>query len=223
MDYQIKRSKRKTMALMVLPDGTVEVRAPLKTPSAVIHRFVISKQEWITQKQTNFMQRLAQRNQLLSSPVKQVRLLGQLWPVNDHNINQKITFDGQSFGLPSGTLEELQTKIIAFYKHFAKKYLFLRVQALSSLTALTPTSVRITSATGSWGSCSYKNSLSFSWRLILASPQTIDYVIIHELCHISEHNHSQAFWDLVSNFVPNWKSERKKLNELADILRQEGW
>ena len=71
MEYQIKRSKRKTMVLTVLPDGHVEVRAPLKTPAELIERFVRSKQDWIAEKQALSLQRLSQRDALLAGPVRQ--------------------------------------------------------------------------------------------------------------------------------------------------------
>ena len=222
MEYQIKRSKRKTMVLTVLPDGHVEVRAPLKTPAELIERFVRSKQDWIAEKQALSLQRLAQRDALLAGPVRQLRLLGTHWPA-DSRSNRQPAFDGRAFLLPPGTLRELQPGIIALYKQLAKGYILSRVQELSGHTGLTPTGVRITSAAGSWGSCSGKNALSFSWRLILAPPRAIDYVILHELCHTREHNHSPAFWALVAHFMPDWRTARSSLKALAEELRLEGW
>lgn len=222
MDYQIKRSRRKTMVLTVLPDGCVEIRVPLKTPAELIDRFICSKQDWIAEKQALSLLRLSQRDAVLAKPVHQLRLLGTYWPV-DSRINQPLSFDGRTFLLPPGTLQELQPDIILLYKQLAKDYILPRVQELSLHTALTPTSVRITSAAGSWGSCSGKNALSFSWRLILAPPQAIHYVILHELCHIREHNHSPAFWALVTHFMPNWRTARDSLKPLAEELRLEGW
>lgn len=222
MDYQIKRTQRKTMVLAVLPDGRVEVRAPLNAPAELIDRFIRSKRDWIAEKQALSLQRLSQRDAALSEPVCQLRLLGKYWPV-DSRISQPFSFDGRSFLLPRGTLRELQPGITALYKQLAKDYIRPRVQELSRQTGLIPTGVRITGAAGSWGSCSGKNALSFSWRLILAPPRAIDYVVLHELCHIREHNHSPAFWALVVHFMPDWAAARASLKPLAQELRLEGW
>lgn len=62
-----------------------------------------------------------------------------------------------------------------------------------------------------WGSCSSKGNLNFSYRIIFLSPEAQDYLIVHELCHLKEFNHSQKFWDLVAKQVPNWQEIHQKL------------
>ncbi|MCA9386358.1 M48 family metallopeptidase, partial [Candidatus Dojkabacteria bacterium] len=59
-----------------------------------------------------------------------------------------------------------------------------------------------------WGSCSSKGNLNFTWRLIFAPLEILDYVVVHELCHLKEQNHSQRFWDLVAEQVPDYKKKR---------------
>lgn len=62
-----------------------------------------------------------------------------------------------------------------------------------------------------WGSCSKKGNLNFNWRLIQLPPELADYVIVHELCHLKELNHSQRFWDLVGQAIPDYKERRQAL------------
>jgi predicted metal-dependent hydrolase len=79
-------------------------------------------------------------------------------------------------------------------------------------------SVGITSARGRWGSCSGKNAIHFSFRLIYAPKDVIEYVIVHELAHTKHHDHSKAFWAEVAKFVPDWKVKRAWLKEYGGLM-----
>ena len=95
----------------------------------------------------------------------------------------------------------------------AKEYLPMRVDYWSNIMGLTPAGLKITSARTRFGSCSGKNSICFSWRLMLYPPEAIDYVIVHELAHIRHHNHSPAFYALIEQYLPDWKTRMKLLKE----------
>ncbi len=92
----------------------------------------------------------------------------------------------------------------------AAQVISARVQYFSSLMGLVPTGVKITAAQKRFGSCSAKNSLCFSWRLMQYPPAAIDYVVVHELAHIRYHNHSAAFYALVEQYLPDYR-EREQL------------
>ena len=78
---------------------------------------------------------------------------------------------------------------------------------------LHPTGLRITSARTRFGSCSAKNSICFSWRLMQYPDAAVDYVVVHELAHIREKNHGRAFYALVEQFLPDWRERRALLKE----------
>lgn len=84
------------------------------------------------------------------------------------------------------------------------------VKRYSEIMELRPSSVRITSAEKRFGSCSGKNSLCFSWRLMAYPIEAVEYVVVHELAHIKHHNHSSAFYSLIEKYMPDYK-ERQKL------------
>ena len=96
-------------------------------------------------------------------------------------------------------------------RHLAKEYIPRRVAQLAPLVGVTPTGVKITSARKRFGSCSGKNSLCFSWRLMQYPSAAIDYVIIHELIHILHHDHSAAFWAAVAQVMPDYKQRQALL------------
>ena len=95
----------------------------------------------------------------------------------------------------------------------AKEYLPMRVDYWSGIMGLVPSGVKITSARTRFGSCSGKNSVCFSWRLMLYPSEAIDYVIVHELAHIRYHDHSPAFYALIEQYLPDWKARMKLLKE----------
>lgn len=96
----------------------------------------------------------------------------------------------------------------------ANEYIPQRVIYLSKQLRLPVTKIKITSAKSYWGCCNIKNEVSFSWRLMLATPQTIDYVIIHELAHTKHHNHSSKFWKEVEKIMPGYKECKEELKQI---------
>lgn len=112
--------------------------------------------------------------------------------------------------IPSITRAELKK-----LKVCAQDKILPRVEELSESTGLTYKGARITSARQRFGSCSIANSLCFSAFLVLAEQEEIDYVIVHELCHTVEHNHSNRFYALVERFLPDWKACEKKLKKIV--------
>ena len=93
----------------------------------------------------------------------------------------------------------------------AKDYLPRRTAHWSAVMGLVPAGIKITSARTRFGSCSSKNSICFSWRLMLYPPEAIDYVIVHELAHIRHHDHSPAFYREVEAYLPDWRACRALL------------
>ena len=89
----------------------------------------------------------------------------------------------------------------------------MRVDYWSDIMGLTPTGLKITSARTRFGSCSGKNSLCFSWRLMQYPREAIDYVVVHELAHIRHHDHSPAFYALIERYMPDWRERMKLLKD----------
>jgi len=99
------------------------------------------------------------------------------------------------------------------YRKLARAYLRRRLEQLARLNGFNFKKFRLSSARTRWGSCSAKGTISLTWRLILAPPEIIDYVIIHELAHTREKNHSRAFWNLVAKHLPDFRQRRRWLKQ----------
>lgn len=107
----------------------------------------------------------------------------------------------------------LSKQEIVLLKAAAKEYIPPRVKYYSEIMGLFPSAVKISSATKKFGSCSGKNSLNFSYKLMLYPKDVIDYVIIHEISHIMHHNHSKDFYKLIEKFMPDFRNKEYILKE----------
>ena len=107
---------------------------------------------------------------------------------------------------------------VSYYKKQAKHLIPVRVKALSALTGFAHKGIKLTSGRKRFGSCSSKDCLTFSWRLLLAPENVLDYVIIHELAHTVEKNHSKKFWDKIEVLMPGYKTAHTWLRDNGAAL-----
>ena len=218
--YQIIRCKRKSTAIYVKEGGTVVVRAPFLISNEQIDAFVQSHYHWILLKQSE-QQSLQQKKEHFSvTDQDTLTVLGREYPVVYGN---QVYFNGTVFEIPEIDFSQIKPQVIAEYKRLATKIITERVGYFSELTGWKAESVKIGSAKTRWGSCSGTNNLNFTWKLIFADLNTIDYVVLHELAHTKEHNHSQRFWNLVAKYMPNYKKIRGNLIAVQKKLMQENW
>jgi len=221
-NYILYRSKRKTLALYVR-DGGIEVRAPLKMPKAEIDQFVASKEKWITDKLKESNERRERRENFSLDYGSLVTYRNKQYPIIARD-GDRIGFDDEHFYMPPDlTGEEVKYVCVLIYRILAKRHLTNRVLEYAERMSVMPTAVKINGAKTRWGSCSNKKSLNFSWRLVMADDEVIDYVVVHELAHITEMNHSERFWAIVEGVMPDYQGRRARLDELQQRLGGEDW
>lgn len=218
--YQIIRCKRKTTALYVKEGGKVLVRAPFFISNEQIDLFVQSHYHWILQKQSEQQNMQLKKEHFSVTNRDTLTVLGKEYPVT---YGSRVYFDGTVFEIPEAPFLQIKSQIIAEYKRIAKEVITERVHYFSELTGWKAETIKIGSAKTRWGSCSGTNSLNFTWKLIFADLHTIDYVVLHELAHTKEHNHSQRFWNLVARYMPDYKEIRERLIAVQQKLMQENW
>ena len=106
-----------------------------------------------------------------------------------------------------------------FYRQKAKEYLSERVKFFIEILDIKFNKIRIKNTKTRWGSCSSQKNLNFSWKIMLAPPKVIDYLVIHEICHLKEMNHSKEFWSLVELLDPNFEEHKKWLKRHNYLLK----
>lgn len=120
---------------------------------------------------------------------------------------------------PVSDLTDIQREALEKrYLAAAKEYFPKRAAYFAPLTGGTYHRITIRDQKTRWGSCSAKGTLSFNWRLMLAPPAVLDYVIVHELCHLTHMDHSKAFWALVESVCPDYRTHRKWLKDHGQEL-----
>jgi len=197
--YSLTRSRRKTIALRVDENACILVRAPYFVPGALIAAFVKSKEEWIQ----HHLTRIQNIPKKTFSDGERFLYLGDEFPLRYSDISE-VRFTGSEFLFPKNC-KNPSAQMADFYQKFAHILISERVSFFAKKSGLIPTRIRITSAKTRWGSCSPKNTICFSWRLLGAPLGAIDSVVAHELAHIVHKNHSPAFWKQVSEIFPEWK------------------
>ena len=221
-EYSLTRSARKTIGIYIRGGG-VEVRAPFKAPKREIDRFVASKEKWITDKLAIQNERAEKREAFAVNYGGKVFLLGVQYPIVARD-GRRAGFDGNVFFLPPGlAVEQIKAICVKTYRLIAKPHLTGRARYYAADMPAAPSAIKITGALTRWGSCSAKKNINFSWRLIMASNDIVDYVVVHELAHLTEMNHSARFWKIVGETLPDYQERRRRLREFQKRLSAEDW
>ncbi len=208
---QIIRTKRKTIALIVRPDGSLLVRAPLRASNRSIQEFVTHNTQWIEKTRAK-IKAVAPPLPKQYVPGEEFEYLGISYPL-EMIANQKkdLLLEDGKFKLSTSVQDKAALVFERWYKEQARQILNERVETMARQSGFRYSRVGITSARTRWGSCSASGALNFSWRLIQAPVEAVDYVVVHELVHTVIHNHSRKFWAKVEQTMPDYRERRKWL------------
>ncbi len=209
----------------VHPNARVEVEAPLGTLAKDVKTAVIKRARWIANQLAEIEQ--ARRQALVREYVSGEThfYLGrryQLKVVEDREAISLVQLKSGllSVVLPRADAAAVKRRLNIWYRERADTYFRKR---LSELMAKTPwveqtPSVKLVSMKSQWGSCSPFGSINLNPNLIRAPRDCVDYVLWHELCHISEHNHSKEFYALLDRTYPGWRPIKARLDYLAELI-----
>ena len=221
IDVRVKKSLRaRHISIRIKAGDLVDLVVPRSANIHKAHQFLLEKELWIKNK----LGRIKASPVDTSFPPKEILILGIEYElmIGDKDILVPIKLEDNKLLVSSSIHESKITQIIVpflkkIFKSELEKYALLKAEELK--VEFKNISIRDTSSR--WGSCSSQGNLSFSWRLVLAPRYVMDYVIVHELCHLIEMNHSHRFWKLVDTAFPNhlearsWlKINGKKLHSL---------
>ena len=221
-DYRVKRQRRKTMALHVLPDATVEVRAPRWVAVGDIAAFVEQRADWVVSQREKALQR--QRLKPAFVDGAEHYYLGRPYRLSVYPA-ARATVDfsthGWTIGIPD-PVNKLQVEKV-LYQWFRRQAQPLFEQRLAYWLQRMPLvtaqpALKLRKMRRRWGSCSSKRVVTLNLLLVQLSQDCIDYVICHELCHLHHLNHSQAFYDLLSVVMPDWQQREQQIEHLSASL-----
>jgi hypothetical protein len=222
--YEIVRSsKRKKLTLTVERDRAVIVHAPQNMPDDEIQRVVESKRQWILAKL-----RHPQKYQNRQHPPGKEVVNGEAAPYlgRDYRIEITETSSGDIeftdvFLVPPARQAQRREVLRDWYIARAKEKILARAEQHALALGVKVKAATIVDSQFRWGSCTPNNNVSFNWRLIKAPMFVIDYVVVHELAHLLEANHTSRFWSIVRAHTPKMEKAKAWLKEHGQVLEEE--
>ncbi|MFP4323861.1 MAG: M48 family metallopeptidase [Anaerolineales bacterium] len=218
VSYTIRRSKRaRRVKLRIAPEIGLEVILPNDRSEQEVERLLHNSQDWI-------LKNLQRVDQLVAKTPKLQYITGECLPYLGETLTLEVIPRqrakrshvsrqadwlrvrlGAQPASESDQNDEVRAALEAWYRAQAKTYITARAHELATQYGYTIHKVTIRGQKTRWGSCSTRGNLNFNWRLMLTPRGAVDYVIIHELCHLTEMNHSPRFWALVEQHCPDYR------------------
>ncbi len=221
-DYQIiRRPRRRTASISVKPDCSVRILVPATLSNQKIDELVKRKSRWIRSKITQFQE--IQRNNKEKEYVS-----GECFTYLGRNYRLKVvTGDSEEYpvklvngrfyvNVPADVTKKEHAELVKeqlskWYQEHALIRLREKAKRYAKQMGGIPYSVGIKDYRSRWGSCHTDGRIYFNWRIIVAPHSVVDYVVVHELCHLVHHNHSKKFWKLVSTIIPDYAKRKEWL------------
>lgn len=220
IEFQLLYSSRKTLAIDVHPDLSVVVTAPNDADNSVVEQKMHKRAAWIVQQQRFF------ENYLPPMPPRRYvsgeshRYLGRQYRLRVHESDEdavKMSRGQINVFLTNANLKSrIKPLVVGWFRNRADvvfRELFDDMIAKAERFRITADVFQIRRMKNRWGSCTKEGRILLNPDLIVAPKMCIEYVIVHELCHLKEHNHGQDFYKLLTKLMPDWDSRRKRLND----------
>lgn len=199
--------------MQVMPDSTLIVRAPRRVPLGLIDKMIRDKLPWILEKQRKARETYRPPRTRGFAHGEAFLCLGQWHKLCVRENPEPLSFDGREFVLSDKHVSEARGLFESWYRRYAFGVLSERVLYYARQAGLQFRNIRMTGARKRWGSCAMNGNLNFSWRLVMAPMNVVDYVVVHELAHLVEHNHSKKFWRNVELMFPEYRQAKAWLRD----------
>lgn len=207
-------ARRRTMELSVERDGGLVVRAPEGATSARLEAFIHEKRTWVYRK-------VAEKEALRRTVPVREYVSGEGFPYLGRSyrlllVNRQevpLRLEAGRFRLRRSEVGQGRAHFIRWYAEHGRTWLRRRVEALAPRVGVEPGAVEVRDLGYRWGSCGWSRTLNFNWATILLPPSIVEYVVVHELVHLCERNHTPAFWRRVERAMPDYVRRKTWLAE----------
>lgn len=213
-EIEIKYSKRKSVGIKITPEGQVVVHAPFRADIKTLEKIVASKASWIEKALKNLeelevlsVKRIVEKNDFIP-------IMGIYYPFEVQIGNRNTcTFENDTFQITTDNKETdtMVLSIESYLKDFAEQVMREMVVKHAELINVTPHKLIVKTQKKRWGTCSSKGEIRLNWKCIMLPKDLIEYIVIHELCHLNQMNHSSRFWSEVEKILPDYKVRRAHL------------
>ncbi|HRP02350.1 MAG TPA: SprT family zinc-dependent metalloprotease [Candidatus Kapabacteria bacterium] len=213
---KIIKSNRKTCSLEINKQGRLVIRVPNYYSEADINHILHQKQDWIIKHHKIKQDKIASSQELKEG---RTLYLGEFIDIEYIPLNNLLLkYENKKIYININNKSEYKEILYNWYRINAKKYLINQVNYYANKYDFTINNIRIKDQKRRWGSCSNKKNINLNWRLIMANNKIIEYIIIHELAHTVELNHSVRFWNIVKKILPDYKETENQIKSLEYLL-----
>ena len=218
LNVQIERTKRKKTISLQFKDTKLIIKAPKVVSKGSLDELIQRKQNWIRERAImNFEEQKLRNREFIDNEKFFFRgkeyalsvIAGREGTVKIVESRLVVTFIDQK----PVNREAIKTLLEGWYLRESIKYLKTRTSELAKKMKVQPSGMTVKNYISRWGSCTVHNKISYNWRIIMAPDYIIDYLVIHELSHITEPNHSKNFWERVAKYCEGFQTKRKWLRE----------
>lgn len=224
---EVTRSRRRTVRIRVAAADRLEVAAPLGFADAEVAALLRTRAAWIARQLDKLATVAASPLNAAVEPGAELLYLGRprrLTVLSGSTARAAVALEEERLfvHLPAGPAEERDAALTAalrrWYAEQARAVLTERTTYWAGVLEVRPQRISIREQKSRWGSCSSRGNVNYNWRVVMAPPEVVDYLVIHELCHMRAPNHSAVFWELVAQADPGYKEHRKWLRGHGALL-----
>ncbi|BCB03910.1 M48 family metallopeptidase [Bacillus sp. KH172YL63] len=218
LHFTISYKNRTSIGIYLDSYGQVEVKAPKGADEGALLRFLEEHWETILHKSKEKKERLNGPEQKTYDHGETFLYLGQSFPINitqDSNAGQdSVTFTENALYIVVKEFEDarIQQALKRFYYKKCKALVEESISIHQAHFKKKPRSIKISDSRTTWGTCDGRRQLTFNWKLAMAPQEVIDYVVVHEMCHMVHLNHDRSFWRLVGKIMPDYKEKEQWLS-----------
>jgi predicted metal-dependent hydrolase len=211
-------SRAKTARIIVGPRRPLEVIVPRGTRDAAVDEFLDEKRSWVERKVAAAREIAARPSQLGLERAGSVWLAGEPLRIERRNGPRAIAAVSEGRLVVSGPDSSAEAAIERWYRREARQRIEEVVRREADRLGVEYRTIGIRDPRTRWGSCSRRGNLSFSWRLAVGPAEVLEYVVVHELCHLREPSHQKPFWRLLETARPRWQEQARWLREHGQEL-----
>lgn len=217
ISFEINYKKRRSLKIYIDLYGNVEVQAPKGISDEIVIQLLEEKWDWIQQRTKEMKDRILGPQVKVYEHGERFLYIGNEYPIlisQDMDIEKDfVVFEGEKLHISVKQLEDERIKqaLKRFYYQQCKMLVERGIQTYQGNFKIKPRSIRITNSNNNWGTCDSKRQLTFNWKLAMAPQKVIDYVVVHEMCHMVHLNHDRSFWRLVGKILPNYEQQENWL------------
>lgn len=219
IEFEVVYRKRKTMCIKIEENGDIKVSVPLNSKSEEILSAIKPNSTWIIKKREEVTDRFKEKVTIGIKNGSKFIFLGSEYSlkvlINEHIEEPIIELYDNELIVRTPFLDEnsIKKSMEIWYRKQTLQLVIDSIHRYQKYFNVVPTSIKVKEQKRRWASCTYKRGLLFNWRISMAPSNVIDYIVVHEMCHMIHMNHSKEYWNEVERVMPNYETEKEWLKK----------